>query len=99
MNASTIVAIASITSSLERLIAEDPLAKPNVRIQGLCRTPSKLLSQLRNEPCLIIHTTSSTDISALRAAVQIAHVVIFCYLSPPSLMVDGQKILIDRMHR
>ncbi|PCH05918.1 Glycoside hydrolase, superfamily [Penicillium occitanis (nom. inval.)] len=62
---------------------------------GLCRTPSKLPSQLRNEPGLIIHTTSSTYITMFRAAVQDAHLVNFFYLSPPSLMIDGQKLLID----
>lgn len=92
---STTVAIAGITGSLGRLIAEYLLAKPNVRVHGLCRTPSKLPSQLRNERRLTIHTTSSTDITALRAAVHGAHVVICCYLGPPSLMVDGQKLLID----
>lgn len=95
MNESTTVAIAGITGSLGRLIAEYLLAKSNVRLNGLCRTPSKLPRHLRDEPRLTIHTTSSTDLTALRAAVHGADVAVCCYLGPPSLMVDGQKLLID----
>ncbi|CAM1501353.1 Fc.00g105150.m01.CDS01 [Cosmosporella sp. VM-42] len=89
------VAIAGITGSLGRLITEYLLAKPNIRIRGLCRTPSKLPESIRADTRLIVHTTSSTDIAALRAAVSGADVAICCYLGPHSLMVDGQKLLID----
>lgn len=92
---STTVAIAGITGSLGKLIAEYLLAKPDVRIHGLCRTPSKLPPSLRDEPRLTLYTASSTDITVVQAALHDVDVVICCYLGPPSLMVDGQKILID----
>ena len=97
MSADTLVtvAIAGITGGLGRLIAEYLLAKPYVRVQGLCRTPAKLPQSLREEPRLTIHTASSTDIAALRNAVNGADVTICCYLGPHDLMVNGQKMLID----
>jgi len=94
-NAVTAVAIAGITGCLGRLITEYLLTKPNVHIHGQCRTPTKLPQSLRDDPRLTIHITSSDDITSLQAAVCGADVAICCYLGPHSLMVDGQKLLID----
>ncbi|CAH0040677.1 unnamed protein product [Clonostachys rhizophaga] len=95
IDAVTTVAIAGITGSLGKLIAEYLLAKPNVRIRGLCRTPTKLPQSLRDEPRLTVYATSSTDIATLRDALRGSDITICCYLGPSSLMVDGQKLLID----
>jgi hypothetical protein len=91
----TIVAIAGITGTLARLITNHLLKHLNVHINGLCRTPSKLPNYLRSDSRLTLFQADSNNTKVIREAVRKADVVICCYLGDNTLMVDGQKTLID----
>jgi nucleoside-diphosphate-sugar epimerase len=93
--ATTTVAIAGITGTLAGLITKHLLKHPNVHINGLCRTPSKLPDHLRSESRITLFQAQSNDVKTIREAVREADVVICCYLGDNTLMIDGQKTLID----
>ncbi|KAF4631212.1 hypothetical protein G7Y89_g6920 [Cudoniella acicularis] len=95
MSTQTTVAIAGITGTLAKLITKHLLSKPNVNIKGFCRNPSKLPTSLRTNPRLTIFEGTFNDTNLLRETVRSADVTICCYMGPDSLMIDGQKLLID----
>jgi NAD(P)H-binding len=66
-----------------------------VHINGLCRTPSKLPGSLATNPRVTIFQATATDTDQIRSALRNASVAICCYLGDPTVMVAGQKTLID----
>jgi len=93
--APTTITIAGITGTLARLITKHLLKHPNVHINGLCRTPSKLPDVLRSNPRLTIFQAGANDTKTIRQALREADVAICCYLGDNGVMVGGQKTLID----
>ncbi|KAJ9608223.1 hypothetical protein H2200_007211 [Cladophialophora chaetospira] len=89
------VAIAGMTGKFARLITMHLLKHPDVQITGFCRTPAKLPAEISSNPRVTIFTASSTDTDTIREAVHGADICICCYLGDETLMIDGQKALID----
>ena len=92
------IAIAGFTGKMSRLITEALLrTHPEVKIHGICRTPSKVDPKFSSHPNITIFQSEATDTSALRAALSGVSACICCYLDlfNPQFMVEGQKTLID----
>ena len=92
---STTVFIAGLTGKFARMLAGYLLAKPNVRINGTARSPSKLPSELSNNPRVTVFQADADDLSTIRKALKGSSVAVCCYLGDNDLMLEGQKKLID----
>ncbi|KAH9203992.1 hypothetical protein DL95DRAFT_131625 [Leptodontidium sp. 2 PMI_412] len=96
MSSVTKIAIAGFTGKMARLITNSLLTRhPNVQIHGLCRSPSKVDAKLLSNPNIKVFEADSTDPAALRRGLAGTSACICCYLGDNSLMIDGQKTLID----
>lgn len=96
MSSVTKIAIAGFTGKLARLITASLLQqRPNVSIYGICRSPEKVDKSLLSNSHVKVFGVSCTDIVALRHALAGTDVCICCYLGDDTLMIDGQKTLID----
>jgi NAD(P)H-binding len=91
----TRVAIAGMTGKFARLITTHLLSKPNVEINGFCRTPSKVPQEISADPRVKVFEASSEDTEKIRQAIRGTDICICCYLGDESLMEAGQKHLID----
>ena len=89
------IAVAGMTGKFARLITTHLLKKPDVSIVGFARTPSKVPQEIATNKRVTIFQASSTDTQQIRKAIKGADICICCYLGDNSLMVDGQKQLID----
>ena len=89
------VAIVGLTGKFARQLAGHLLSKPNVHINGICRSPNKLPAELANNSRVSIFQASSDDVPALRKGLKGANVAVCCYLGDNNLMQEGQKTLID----
>ncbi|RVD84145.1 uncharacterized protein DFL_005910 [Arthrobotrys flagrans] len=90
------VGIAGITGKLARVLISSLLKYPEVAIRGYCRDPSKLSSALSSNPKISLIKGDGFDTAAINTFVSGCDVVVCCYLGDGKLMVDGQKLLIDR---
>lgn len=90
-----VVGIAGITGKFARCILDNLLKDPSVSIQGYCRDPTKLPDVIQSSSRVQITKGESTDNASLRSFVRSCDVVICCYLGDNSLMIDGQKALVD----
>lgn len=96
MSSVTKIAIAGFTGKIARLITKSLLERhPNVQIHGICRSPAKVNAALLSNPNIKVFEADSTNGPALRRGLADTSVCICCYLGGPSVMVDGQKTLID----
>jgi hypothetical protein len=96
MSSVTKIAIAGFTGKMARLITTSLLSRhPNIQIHGLCRSPSKVDAKLLENPSIKIFEANSTDSAALRRGLSGTSACICCYLGDYTLMIDGQKTLID----
>lgn len=97
MSAPTTIAIAGITSKLALKTATHLLKQPHITIHGLARTPSKLPADITDHPRVKLFTVgaSEADVPAIQSALKGTSTVICFYLGDNSLMVEGQKRLID----
>lgn len=93
--ATTKIAIAGITGKMGQLILKALLAKPSVQIHAIARNPSKLDEALKSNSRVHIFEAASDDAAALRKGVAGTSACICCYLGDNTLMVEGQKTLID----
>lgn len=94
--ASPIVTIAGFTGKLAGLITASILrSHPNVQIHGICRTPSKVDSKLLSNPNVKVFAADANDPAALQKALAGTSVCICSYLGDKTIMVDGQKTLVD----
>jgi NAD(P)H-binding len=91
----TTIAVAGVTGKLGRLITEHLLKRSDVKVHGICRTPSKLPDSLLSNSRLETFQAEATNSKAIRKALKDVDVTICCYLGDNRLMEDGQKILID----
>lgn len=91
----TTVFIAGLTGKFARLLAGHLLAKPNVRITGTARSPSKLPSELSSNPRVEVFQADADNVTTIRKALKGSSVAICCYLGDHNLMREGQKKLID----
>jgi hypothetical protein len=92
------IAIAGFTGKMSRLITDALLrTHPEVKIHGICRSPSKVDPSISSNPNVTIMQAESTDSEAIRAALRGTSVCICCYLNlfDTTFMVEGQKTLID----
>ncbi|KAF3011740.1 hypothetical protein E8E14_010676 [Neopestalotiopsis sp. 37M] len=89
------VGIAGITGKFARLVVNHLLKEPNVQIRGYCRNVNKLPEELRAAPNVTIIEGEATETDKLRQFARGCDVVVCCYLGDASLMVEGQKRLID----
>jgi hypothetical protein len=90
------VAIVGFTGRMATLITPALLERhPSITIHGICRSPSKVDPKIRASSSVKIFEAVSTDTEALRAGLKGVDVCICCYLGDSSLMIDGQKLLID----
>ena len=89
------VGIAGITGKFARCILDNLLKDPFVSIRGYCRDPTKLPDAVQSSSRVQITKGESTDNASLRSFVQSCDVVICCYLGDNSLMIYGQKALVD----
>ena len=89
------VSIAGITGKVGRLLAIELLEKPNIIIHGICRDPSKVPSSIASHPNVKRFQASSSEAEKIRSAVRDTSVCVCCYLGDDSVMLDGQKTLID----
>lgn len=96
MSSNTTITIAGFTGKMARLITTFLLQNhPNVQIHGICRSIDKVPAALRSNPSITLFHTTSTDTPGLRRALVGASVCICAYLGDDTLMIDGQKTLID----
>lgn len=96
MSPNTTVAIAGFTGKMARLITMYLLENhSSVKIHGICRSIDKVPAILRSNPNITLFQTTSTDIPGLRLALTGTSVCICAYLGDDTLMIDGQKTLID----
>lgn len=91
--ASTSIAIAGITGMFGRQVLKEFLKYPEVKIHGLARDTSKVSARANDQVKLF--NADAGDVAALREALRGTKVCICCYNGPDSLMVEGQKTLID----
>ena len=89
------VGIAGITGKFARCILDNLLKDSFVSIRGYCRDPTKLPDAVQSSSRVQITKGESTDNASLRSFVQSCDVVICCYLGDNSLMIYGQKALVD----
>jgi putative NADH-flavin reductase len=89
------VTIAGITGKMGQLIAKHLLARPNVKVHGLCRTPSKLSASLTSNPRLSVFQSDANDTKGIHSALKGSDVAVCCYLGDVDVMIEGQKRLID----
>ena len=91
------VTIAGITGQLAQLIAKHLLALPkgDIRINGLCRTPSKVPKTLSQDARVTIFQSTADDTSTIRQALKSSQVAICCYLGDIDFMTTAQIILVD----
>ena len=92
---STTVFIAGLTGKFARMLVGHLLAKPNVRINGTARSPSKLPSEISSNPRVTVFQADADDLTNIRQALKGSSVAICCYLGDQDLMFEGQKKLID----
>lgn len=96
MSPNTTIAIAGFTGKMARLITTFLLKNhSNVKIHGICRSIDKVAANLRSHPNITLFHATSSDIPGLRRALASASVCICAYLGDDTLMIDGQKTLID----
>ena len=93
--ASKTVFIAGLTGKFARSLAGHLLAKPNVRIHGTARSPSKLPKELSSNPRVTVFQADADNEANIREALRGSSVSICCYLGDSKLMYEGQKKLID----
>lgn len=93
--ASKIITVAGITGRFGRYVTQHLLTKPNVRVNGLARTPSKLPQELSSDPRVKLFQNDATDSPTMREALKGASAVVCCYLADNKVMYEGQKTLID----
>lgn len=89
------VAIAGISSRLARLIANELLKRPDVRLRGSCRDIAKLPDNLRASPRVSLFQAGPYDTKTLRSLIHGCDAVVCCYAAEDEIMVNGQKLLID----
>ena len=91
------MAIAGISSKLALLVAEELLKQNHreVRIRGSCRDVGKLPLWLRDSSQVSLIETRPYDEKNLRSLVSGSDVVICCYLADNTIMLEGQKLLVD----
>ena len=92
---STTVFIAGLTGKFARKLAGHLLAKPNIRIHGTARSPSKLPAEISSNPRVTVFQADADDLTTIRQALNGSSVAICCYLGDQDLMLEGQKKLID----
>lgn len=95
MSSAVQVTIAGITGKFAGLLTKHLLTKPQVSIHGIARNPDKVSPELKDNPKVKIFQANADDASSLQAALKGSNVAVCCYLGDKSLMVDGQKALID----
>lgn len=90
------VAVAGATGKLATEVIQNLLQKyPNVIVHGIARSPKKLNESIASNKRFQSFQSESGDLDSLRAGVRGTAVAICCYLGDDSLLVDGQKTLID----
>lgn len=89
------VSVAGITGKFARLLMTHLLSHENVEIHGICRTPSKVAAEFTNDPRTKIFEASMTDKEKIEEAIKGTDICVCCYLGDESVMLDGQKLLID----
>lgn len=89
------IGIAGLTGKFARLVASFLLEKPNARIRGYVRDPTKLDSSLASDPRVEVIQGEAFDTTKSRTFVHGCDVVICAYLGDNKLMIEGQKILVD----
>ncbi|KAH7087065.1 hypothetical protein FB567DRAFT_58961 [Paraphoma chrysanthemicola] len=89
------VGIAGISSRLARLIANELLKRPDVRLRGSCRDTAKLPENLRESPRVSLFQAGPYDTKTLRSLIHGCDAVVCCYAAEDEIMVNGQKLLID----
>ncbi len=83
-------------SSLSQLITSYLVAKyPIVKINGIIRNSSKVPAKFSTNSNITIFEANSSDKVAVTKALRGSQVCICGYLGDDSLMIDGQKLLID----
>lgn len=90
-----VVGIAGITGKFARCILDNLLKRSSVSVRGYCRNPTKLPDVARSSPRVQIIKGDSTDNFSLHSFAKGCDIVICCYLGDESLMIDGQKALVD----
>lgn len=96
MTSKTTIAIAGFTGKMARRITTYLTAHhPDVEIHGICRSPDKVDASIRSNHRVKLFEATFTDITALRKGLANTSVCICCYLGDQTLMIDGQKALID----
>jgi len=94
----TTITIAGFTGKMARLITAALLRDhAEVKIHGICRSPSKVDPGISSHPNVTVFQAESSDTNALRRALSGTSACICCYLNlfDSDFMVAGQKVLID----
>ena len=90
------IAIAGFTGRLARLTTTALLARyPDVKIHGIARSPEKVDPKFSSAKNVKVLAAAADDMKALRTALRGVDACICCYLGDSSVMLDGQKMLID----
>jgi hypothetical protein len=83
-------------SSLSQLITSYLVTKyPSVKVNGVVRNPSKVPTKIDASSNITIFEASSSNKAAVEKALEGSQVCICGYLGDNSLMIEGQRVLID----
>lgn len=93
----TTIGIAGITGQLGHLIAEELVQNHKVHLKGFGRDVNKLPEALKTKTEFI--TGQADDLDSLHRFIKGCDVVICCYSGDATLMINGQKRLIDLCER
>ncbi|KAL4946751.1 hypothetical protein BDV06DRAFT_75 [Aspergillus oleicola] len=89
------IGIAGMTSKFARLLTNALLKYDDVKIHGLARTPSKLPESIYSSEKVTIFEGDAFNKESITFFAHGCDVIVCCYLGDNTLMVSGQKILID----
>ncbi|KAH6700572.1 hypothetical protein BKA61DRAFT_495787 [Leptodontidium sp. MPI-SDFR-AT-0119] len=89
------IGLAGITGKFGRLLALRLLKNPEVTLRGYSRDSSKAIPAISSSPKVQLFQGEAYDETAIKAFVKGCDVVICAYLGDDTLMVEGQKKLID----
>lgn len=89
------VAIAGFTGMFGRQVTECLLKRDNVKIHGIVRDKSEVATEFQSDDRVEFFEADSDDVESLRAPLRGSGVCVYYYNGPPSLMIDGQRNLID----
>ena len=91
----TVVGIAGFTSKFAQCVVKALQPYPDVTIKGFCRNLRKLPHATLEKYQVKVTEGEFNDKTAVQEFVQGTDIIVCCYFGEPTLMTEGQRILVD----